>query len=149
LEDNLYPLQLYREENSKVLVSVLIDIAYNNPRTYPAIVAILSKILSLEVDSETVKTILNFIERKFDKIPNVGHLQIWLQRLTIKTDRNKNYTEKLCQKVNDSDTEIWNTDWLTKSINSVFACNPIIDEDKIDEVPQIIEPDEVKVVFGY
>ena len=61
----------------------LVDIAFKNPRTYPIITAILSKILSLEVNSETVIEILKSIEKRFDKIPNVGHLQVWLQRLTI------------------------------------------------------------------
>ena len=39
--DRIYPLKLFKEENTKVLVSILVDIAYNNPRTYPVITAIL------------------------------------------------------------------------------------------------------------
>jgi hypothetical protein len=150
LENRVYPLKLFKEENSKVLVSILVDIEFKNPRTYPVITAILSKILSLEVNNEVVTEILKSIEKRFDKIPNVGHLQVWLQRLTIKTDRNKNYTEKLCQKVIYKDTEIWNISWLDNqtTIKDVFANNAIINEEKIEEMPQIIEPDEIKV-FGY
>ncbi len=148
LEDKVYPLKLFKEENSKVLVSILVDIAFKNPRTYPVITAILSKILSLEVNSNIVIEILKSIENKFGKIPNVGHLQVWLQRLTIKTDRNKNYTEKLCQKVLDRDTDIWNINWLSKSIKDEFINHSIVDESKIEEIHQVIEPDEIKV-FGY
>lgn len=149
LEERVYPLTLFKEENSKVLVSVLIDIAFKSPRTYPVITAILSKILSLEVNNETVTKILKSIEQKFDKIPNVGHLQVWLQRLTIKLDRNKTYTEKFCQKVIDTNTNIWNTDWLgNQTIKDAFTNNSIIDESKIEELSQVIEPSEVSV-FGY
>jgi len=149
LEERVFPIKLFQEENSKVLVSILIDIAFKNPRTYPVITAILSKILSLEVNSETVREILKSIENKFDKIPNVGHLQVWLQRLTIKTDRNKNYSEKLCQKVIDNETDIWNIGWLNnQTIKDAFTHNSIISEDKIQEMQQVIEPNEINI-FGY
>ena len=149
LEEKVYPITLFQEENSKVLVSILVDIAFKNPRTYPVITAILSKILSLEIKNETVTEILNSIENKFDKIPNVGHLQIWLQRLTIKSDRNKNYTETLCKKVVDNSTNIWNLSWLTnQTIKDDILNNPIINEENINEIEQVIEPNEVKI-FGY
>lgn len=148
LEDKVYPLKLFKEENSKVLISILVDIAFKNPRTYPVITAILSKILSLEVKKEIVIQIMKSIEKKFDKIPNVGHLQVWLQRLTIKTDRNKNYTEKLCQKVINKDIDIWNNIWLNKLIKDEFVNNSIVNETKIEEIQQVINPDEVRV-FGY
>lgn len=149
LEDRVYPIKIFKEENSKVLVSVLVDIAYKNPRTYPVITAILSKILSLEINTSTVKEILNSIERKFDKLPNVGHLQVWLQRLTINQEREKNYPEKLCQKVTDNNIKIWNFDWIThNSLKKIIENNPIIDEQEIEEIERIIEPNEVKI-FGY
>ena len=149
LEEKVYPIKLFKEENSKVLVSVLVDIAYKNPRTYPVITAILSKILSLEINELTKTEILTSIENKFDKIPNVGHLQIWLQRLTIKENRNKNYTEKLCQKVINNNTDIWNISWINnQQIKDIITNNSIIDEQKIVEMEQVIEPNEISV-FGY
>lgn len=149
LEERVYPISLFKEENSKVLVSILVDIAFKNPRTYPVITAILSKILSLEVNKETVDNIFKSIENKFDKIPNVGHLQVWLQRLTIKNDREKNYSENLCKKLIYKDLDIWNIDWLNhQTIKNAFIENSIIDEQKIDDMEQVIEPDEIKI-FGY
>lgn len=149
LEDKVYPLQLFIEENSKVLVSILVDIAFKNPRTYPVVIAILSKILSLDVNNNNIIQILKSIENRFDKIPNVGHLQVWLQRLTIKTDRNKNYTENLCKKVVNNNIAIWNINWLNhQTIKDDFANNPIIDENRIDRMEQVINPEEVKI-FTY
>lgn len=149
LEERVYPIKLFKEENSKVLVSILVDIAFKNPRTYPVITAILSKILSLEIDKLTVDKIFNSIENKFDKIPNVGHLQVWLQRLTIKTDRDKIYTEKLCQKISKQDLKIWNLDWLSsQKTKKILEENTIIDEQKIEDMKEVIEPAEIKI-FGY
>jgi len=149
LEDRVYPLKLFKEENSKVIVSILVDIAYKNPRTYPVITAILSKILSLEVNNKTVIEIFKSIEKKFDKIPNVGHLQVWLQRLTIKSDKSKNYSEILCQKVMNANTNIWNINWINhQNIKDIFTNTPIINEAEIEEMQQVIEPNEISV-FGY
>ena len=148
LEERVYPIKLFKEENSKVLVSILVDIAYKNPKTYPVITAILSKILSLEISNLTITEILNSIENKFDKIPNVGHLQVWLQRLTIKANRNKNYTEKLCQKVINNDTDIWNISWLNPAIKDIMNNISIIDEHKIEKMEKVIEPNEISI-FEY
>lgn len=149
LEDRVHPLKLFKEENSKVIVSILVDIAYKNPRTYPVITAILSKILSLEVNKKTVTEILDSIWKKFEKIPNVGHLQVWLQRLTIKSDRHKSYPETLCQKAIDADANIWDINWINhQNIKDIFTNISIINEAKIEEMPQVIEPNEVSV-FGY
>jgi RNA-directed DNA polymerase len=74
------------KQNIKVLISILVDIAYKNPRTYPICSAILSKFLILLNTSIERAEILELITKKFDKIPNTGHLQIWLQRITLKID---------------------------------------------------------------
>lgn len=145
----VYPLKLFKEENSKVLVSILVDIAYNNPRTYPVITAILSSILALETDKKVVKEILDAIEKKFDKIPNIGHLQVWLQRLTLKSESEKEYDELLCKKVFDNNTQIWNTSWLPQSLKEIFDKQPIIDMQLIEKTPQIIEPKEVQIFNDY
>lgn len=148
--DRVYVLKLFKEENTKVLASILVDIAYNNPRTYPIITAILSKILSLEKDKVVVNEILISIEKKFDKIPNVGHLQVWLQRLTLKTEPLKKYGVLLCTKVTDDTTQIWNINWISnKTIKGILIKQPIIDKQKIEKMPQIIEPKEVKTFNNY
>jgi hypothetical protein len=139
------PLKLFKEDHAKILISILVDIAYNNPRTYPLITAILSKILSLETDKKFIDEILKAIENKFKKIPNIGHMQVWLQRVTLKIERDKDYEELLCKKVLNPNVKIWNIDWLDDKIKDVFNDFPIIDEDKIKEMPLVIDPSEVAV----
>ena len=131
------------EDNINVLISILTDIAYKNPRTYPISSAILSKLLIFTNAERNI--ILNKILNKFELIPNTGHLQIWLQRITILFDRNKSYTEKLCQKVNTSSIELWNVDWLNNDLKNLIKNEIIIDETIIDELKPVIESDEVQL----
>ena len=135
-------------KNILVLVSILVDIAYKNPRTYSFITAILSKFLSLIENVKIQDKILKSITNKFDKIPNTGHIQIWLQRVTIKIDRRKEYKETLCNKVNNPKLAIWNSNWLSMNLKAIITEEAIIDEKIITKIDKIIKRDEIKI-FDY
>lgn len=129
-------------ENIKVLISILIDIAYKNPRTYPIISAILSKLLSLLSELQQ-NEILSMITKKFEKIPNTGHLKIWLQRITVKINRSRNYDEPLCKKVNDPTIKLWNSDWLDEKISNLIDWEEIVNEITIAKIDRIIKKYEI------
>lgn len=131
--------------NIQVLVSILVDIMYKNPRTYPISSAILSKLLSLLNDPTKRDKILQLIMTKFAKIPNTGHIKIWLQRLTIKIDRQRIYEEDLCKKVNDPTIQIWNSDWLNNTLKTLIATTPVIDEQIIQDIDVVINQTEVQL----
>jgi len=133
------------KQNIEVLISILVDIAYKNPKTYPIAMAILSKLLSLLEKSETQEEILNAIKTKFDKIPNTGHIKLWLQRITIKIDRDKKYDEPLCEKVNDKSIKIWNSDWLKADFQKLLNETSIIDEQVIQDIDIVINQEEVEL----
>jgi RNA-directed DNA polymerase len=130
-------------QNITVLTSILVDIMYKNPRTYPIASAILSKLLSLLTDATKKNELLTLISRRFDKIPNTGHIKIWLQRLTIKLDRQRVYSENLCRKVNDATIQIWNSDWLENNLKTLIENSPIIDETVIADIDVVIDNSEV------
>lgn len=132
-------------QNIVVLISILVDIAYKNPRTYPIASAILSKLLSLIDKPEAQEKILNAIITRFSKIPNTGHIKIWLQRVTLKIDRNKNYCEPLCEKVNDATVKIWNSDWLNNDLQALISSTAIIDEKVIEQIDKVIDTKEIEV----
>jgi len=136
------------KENIRVLISILIDIAFKNPSTYPISCGVLSKLLSLIDDVEEQEEILEQIKTKFSRIPNTGHIKIWLQRVTLKIDREIEYDELLCQKVNDGSIKIWNSDWLNDDINEIINDAVLIDEDVIDEIDKVITTEEI-ILFGY
>lgn len=131
--------------NIQVLVSILVDIMYKNPSTYPIASAILSKLLSLLNDPTKRDKILQSTMTKFAKIPNTGHIKIWLQRLTIKIDRQRVYEEVLCKKVNDPTIQIWNSDWLNNTLKTLIGTTPIIDEQIIQDIDVVINHTEVQL----
>lgn len=132
-------------QDIKVLISILVDIMYKNPRVYPISSAIMSKLFSLLNNPVETNRVLGLICNKFEKIPNTGHLKIWLQRLTIKIDRVKIYDENLCKKVNTPNIQIWNSDWLNNALKAIIDSTPIIDEQVIQDIDVIIDKEEVQL----
>jgi hypothetical protein len=135
-------------DNVNILVSILVEIAYKNPRVYPTVAAILSKIMSMEEDKNRKTDIVNLILTKFSQIPNTGYMQIWLQRITLCFDKDKEYEEKLCKKVVDSSIEIWNSDWLNASLKNIVETTSIVDEEIINNIREVIEGTEFQL-FPY
>ena len=137
----------FTKENITVLISILVEIAYKSPRTYPIATAILSKLIDLIESDELRDKLLDKITKRFKKIPNTGHIQIWLQRAILKVDRKKNFEEKLCKKLNDSKILIWNSEWLNQELEKLINEEPIIDEDIIKNINKVIDSSEVSL-FG-
>lgn len=139
---------LIKKENINVLISITVDIAYHNPRTYPISLAILSKLFSLIENKNDVENIAKKVIKKFSSIPNTGYMQIWLQRAIIKLDCTKfELDEKLCKLINGNKVEIWNNEWLHNSISDIFDKYPIIDTEKIKDIDEVISDEEV-LLFG-
>jgi hypothetical protein len=136
-------------ENIKVLISIVVDIAFKNPRTYPIVTAIISKFFSFLKNETERKNVIERIKRKFEKLPNTGHLQIWIQRLTIKIDTTIEYEEKLCQKVKNIKVQLWNSDWLSDSLKSIIDLTEIVDRNKIKKLALIIDANEVALFKQY
>jgi len=146
--NRIYKLET-THENLVILVSILTDIAFKNPRTYPISSAILSKLISL-FDKDTNKLmIINRIKERFEKIPNTGYLELWLQRITYKLDNKFDYNEKLCKIISGWDAEIWNSDWLKNSLKVLINPQKIISEDTLDKITPVIEIGEVELFKGY
>ena len=136
-------------QNVPVLISILVEIAYKNPRSYPQCAAILSKLLYFLTTEEEKNKILESIMTKFNKIPNTGHLQVWMQRVTLFTDHSKIYEELLCRKVLDHNVIIWNCDWLNTDLQKIIEATPIIDHYIIDELTTVLESTEIDLFKTY
>jgi len=133
--------------NIKVLISIITDIAFNNPRTYPISASILGKFIST-LKKEDKKDTIEKIEKKFKKLPNTEILDLWLQRLTLKFDPKKEYQSKLAKKVIDDSQEIWNSKWLNKDIRKVIKETTIVDNEKIEKMDEYPNIDEVSMFFS-
>ena len=149
--DRIYSLKVIKGESTKALISILVDIAYNNPRAYSSVTVCLGKILSLTSDVINVDEICDFIEKKFDNKPNVGHWKVWFQRLSIRSNREKEHdSEELLCKIaaNVVNVELWNIVWLKPEYRQVFNDCSIINEDILQKMSDVPEKSEAKV-FGY
>ena len=149
--DKITPLEVL-DEDTHPLISILVNLAYNNPRTYSAVVVCLGKLLSIESDSSKVENIYQLIQTKFQNKPNVGYWKVWFQRLTIKTDREreKDSDEKLCQiAANNTTVQLWDVSWLKDEYRQVFDSGSIFSEEKYNSTPIIPDKTEVQLFGRY
>ncbi|MGD0906747.1 MAG: RNA-directed DNA polymerase [Candidatus Acidiferrales bacterium] len=133
-------------QNARVLISIAVDIAYGSPRTFPVSAAIVSKLLStLETDAERVDVIRK-IHAKLSQLPNTGHMEVWLQRISHSFGSGIAYKENLCKLVEGEPVDIWNNDWIT-SKKLIAALDPaaIVDKRKLLALKPIIQPKEIEI----
>lgn len=135
------------DENIEAMISYIVDIAYKNPRVYSVSAAILSKLFSL-LNKSDVERLAIVIQKKFQKIPNTGLMQIWLQRALIHSELVDTFSEPLCQIVSGQEVQLWNSSWLKSNIQGFVDVNNILDKDKLDNIDPIIQPSEVQI-FSY
>lgn len=134
-------------ENIVVLLSIVVDIAFLNPKSYGISSAIISQLLEF-IENEERRDLIIKITKKFSSIPNTGYMQIWLQRAIRQfqehfTTSLYNFKEPICNLVDDEDIQLWNNIWLDDGGKKIFEDNSIIDKEIIDKLPLIIKWDEV------
>lgn len=140
--------KIKKSENIPVLISIVVDIAFLNPRTYSISITILSILFNL-LDNNLLEQIVHRIINKFKTIPNTGHMQIWLQRAVVKLPISPIvFDESICKLVNGDTVSLWNNDWLhAKNGKILDDRNNIIDETILNELEIEIQDDEV-LLFG-
>ena len=134
--------KMEKHDSPLPLIAIVVDIAYRNPRTYARAAAILSKLISfLETESEK-REIVERIRKKFSQIPNTGHLEIWLQRISLPFDSNIEFNESLCQLVHQKNKQIWNNEWI-----SCIDLKKAIDPSKIVDKEELTNTENQPVVL--
>jgi RNA-directed DNA polymerase len=135
-----------RIQNACVLISIAVDIAYSSPRTFPVCAAIISKLLStLRTNAERVDVIKK-IHAKLSLLPNTGHMEVWLQRISHSFGSGIAYKENLCKLVEGERVVIWNNSWIT-SKKLIAAVDPaaIVDNRKLRNIKPVIKPKEIEI----
>lgn len=128
-----------------VLVSIATDIAFHNPRCYPHVAAIISKLLSL-MDAEGQVNMARRIQRKFEHLPNTGYMQIWLQRATIRLRDKVKFVDPLCNIVTGGTLPIWDSCWISsKGLINILDVQKIIDQASLANIDPVIPVKEVDV----
>jgi hypothetical protein len=99
--------------NPMQLVSIAVDIGYSSPRCFPACAAIVSKLLSLLPSKKEKLDAVDRIRKKLKQLPNNGHLEVWLQRISYHFNPKITYDERLCSLVEGKKVDLWNNSWIT------------------------------------
>ena len=133
---------LRRDEEVNSLISILMNIAFRNPRIYPEAVAILSKFLELLPTNEK-EVVIKKIQAKFKTLPNTEYLDLWLQRITLANLPRFEYKANLCKKVLNNSIEIWNSDWLEQNFKKDIFETKIIDEEEMKQINPVISIEEI------
>ncbi|MBA2453521.1 MAG: RNA-directed DNA polymerase [Chloroflexia bacterium] len=124
------------------LVSICVDIAYRNPRTYPICAAILSCLLKYVGDER--EAVIEKIARRFAQLPNTGYLEIWLQRISDPSTINHAFREPLCKLVCGENVDLWDNAWISsKKVRNAVGAALIIDLKEAKERKPIIQFAEV------
>ena len=128
------------------LISIVVDIAYRNPRTYSIAAAILSHLIQFLGSDEEKRAVINKIRKKCSLIPNTGYLDIWLQRISHRFSPDLEFDERLCQLVQRKDVQIWDNRWIS-SKDLLRAVDPrkIVDFDALRSIPSIVPTSEIEL----
>lgn len=129
--------------SATVLLSIATDIAYHNPRCYPHIAAIISKLL-LFVEEHQRISVAKKIRAKIERLPNTGYMQIWLQRATIAFKDDLQFDDPLCQLVAGGSPDIWDSSWIgSEKLKSQLKPKKIINKKVLKDIVPVIPVDEV------
>ncbi len=135
-----------RQGSLMPLIAIMVDIAHRNPRTYAISCAILSIFLEQMDDEDEKLTTIQRIQKKFEKLPNTGHMQIWLQRVTLPTQQDIQYDEPLCKLVAGENNNLWNNEWIVSSeLKNAVLPTKVIDQSIRDQLTPTIQPDEFEL----
>lgn len=89
------------------------------------------------------------IRARFSKIPNTGHMELWIQRATLPIDNTIRYDETICRLVSGEKVTLWNIDWIAyKELRRAIATSEVIDQEKVKALQPVISPDEVELFFS-
>jgi hypothetical protein len=135
--------------NPLPLISIVVDIAYSSPRTFPVCAAVISRILSAVKTKKERLRLIEKIHTKLSQLPNTGHMEVWLQRISYPYNSVIAFEECLCQLVVGGSVGIWNNDWISSN-KLLAALDPrrIVDERKLNLLKPVVKPAEIRV-FAY
>ena len=135
-----------KDPNVQSLISLVVEIAFRNPRVNSVAITILTLLINQIENEEEKQNTIKRIKNKFLQIPNSSLLEVWLQRLFIKLEYSIEYTELICNKVLQPEVEIWNTEWLSRNLKNILKQVSIVDNVAIEKLQEIALEDEIKLI---
>ena len=136
------------DKNIVPIINIAFSIAYNNPRVYPIIAAIIGKSLSFLSNFNKRYDIILKIAKKLEEKPNTEYMEIWLQRIIYNDDFFQEYNSDICKLVIDkTKPPLWNLDWISNGLKNIVNNTPIINYDALNNLDSDIRDDEVDIFY--
>lgn len=136
------------DKNIIPIINIAFSIAYNNPRVYPIIAAIIGKSLSYLSDFNKRYDIILKIKKKLEEKPNTEYMEIWLQRIIYNDDFFQEYNSDICKLVLDKTRPaLWNLDWASNGLKNIVVETPIIDYETLNNLDSDIRDDEIDIFY--
>lgn len=131
--------------NPMVLISIAVDIAYNNPKVFDVCAGVVSRLL-VELDKPERDDTIKKIEKKIDRLPNVGHLEVWLQRISHGYVPDLDYSESICKLVQGQTVPLWKNDWISdKKLIKVLSPAAIVNQKALKSLAKVVRPSEINL----
>jgi hypothetical protein len=132
------------------LISIAVDIGYHNPRCFPVCAAIVSKLLSVLSSKKEKRDAVDRIRRKLKRLPNNGHLEVWLQRISYPIDAGVTYEERLCTLVQGTTAELWNSSWIHDTIlKRLIDPMKVVNRRRLKRLRPVVPRQEVTLFAAY
>lgn len=138
--------RMKRISNPLALISIATDIAYHSPKAFPVCSAIVSKLLSELAGKAARVDAIQKIHAKLSQLPNTGHMEVWLQRISHSFVPNLRYKEPLCRLVKGKPVDIWNSSWITSAkLKAALDPTKIVNKAKLGALKPIVKPKEIEL----
>jgi RNA-directed DNA polymerase len=132
--------------NPLALISIATDIAYHSPKAFPLCSAIISKLLSALATKAARVDAIQKIHAKLSQLPNTGHMEVWLQRISQSFVPDLVYKETLCRLVKGDSVVLWNNDWITSAeLRTAIDPSKIVNRAKRRAISAIVRPKEIEL----
>lgn len=133
-----------------VLISIFTDIAMSSPKSYKMVLSIISLLIDQITTTEVRTKVVKDIYAKFQRFPDIGEIQIWMQHITYQLPGSIDYDEGICRIVNNEpDVDLWNNEWLDDAYKKDFPMCEICTDWLRDNFTPVIDIDEVSLFDVY
>ena len=133
--------KLKKYEDPIVMISIMTNLAIKNPKYYNWCAAIISILLKY-CNKDDRRNISDMVVNRFKDVPNIGLLDIWLQRVTFANYPDKIYSENICKlvKINGypGNENIWNSQWLNEKLRKIVNKTRIIDKRELEQLNPVV-----------
>ncbi|MEW6167776.1 MAG: RNA-directed DNA polymerase [Pseudomonadota bacterium] len=143
-------VRLRSAQNPIQLMSIAIDIGYRSPRCFPVCAAIVSKLLSMLQTNKEKRRTVERIRRRLAQLPNNGHLEVWLQRISYHVDPKLAYDERLCGLVEGKAVVLWDNSWISNAaLKAIVDPQIILNNRRLKAIRSIVPRAEFDVFSPY